>query len=288
MREFIIATDSCCDFTAALIEEMELTVVPLSVLLGAESFRNVPGEGPDPQTFYQRLERGESAQTSAPNVALFKELLRPHLVAGKDILFLAFSSALSATYQNATIAADELREEFPEAQIVVIDTLCASLGQGLLVDLAVEQRRQGKSLDEVRAFVLEELQHIDHWFTVGDLKHLRRGGRLSAGKAILGSLLHIKPVMHTDFDGKLKPVETVKGRRKSLVALVDKMGELMLPVEQKVYICHSDCLEDAQFVAELVKERFQPKSVTIAPIGPVIGAHTGRNTVGLFFQGQHR
>ncbi len=276
MREFIIATDSCCDFTAALIEEMELTVVPLSVLLGAESFRNVPGEGPDPQTFYQRLERGESAQTSAPNVALFKELLRPHLVAGKDILFLAFSSALSATYQNATIAADELREEFPEAQIVVIDTLCASLGQGLL------------SLDEVRAFVLEELQHIDHWFTVGDLKHLRRGGRLSAGKAILGSLLHIKPVMHTDFDGKLKPVETVKGRRKSLVALVDKMGELMLPVEQKVYICHSDCLEDAQFVAELVKERFQPKSVTIAPIGPVIGAHTGRNTVGLFFQGQHR
>ena len=284
MREFIIATDSCCDFTAPLIEEMELTVVPLSVLLGAESFRNVPGEGPDPQTFYQRLERGESAQTSAPNVALFKELLRPHLVAGKDILFLAFSSALSATYQNATIAA----EEFPEAQIVVIDTLCASLGQGLLVDLAVEQRRQGKSLDEVRAFVLEELQHIDHWFTVGDLKHLRRGGRLSAGKAILGSLLHIKPVMHTDFDGKLKPVETVKGRRKSLVALVDKMGELMLPVEQKVYICHSDCLEDAQFVAELVKERFQPKSVTIAPIGPVIGAHTGRNTVGLFFQGQHR
>ena len=289
MRDYIIATDSCCDFDENLIRELDLTVIPLSVHLGQDHFRNYPGEMPESHVFYTRLSKGEPAQTSAPNVEAFKDAFRPFLEAGKDVLYLGFSSALSATYQNAAMAVEELREAFPDAVIRAVDTLCASMGQGLLVDLAVQEKRKGKSLEEVASFVQETIPHLCHWFTGGDLSQLRRGGRLSAGKAIVGNLLNIKPVLHVDHEGRLVPMESAKGRKKSVEALVRHMEETaIVPETQRIYISHGDCLGDAEVLAAAIQSKLGVASVTIGDVGPVIGAHSGLGTLALFFLGKER
>ena len=289
MRDYIIATDSWCDFDENLIRELDLTVIPLSVHLGQDHFRNYPGEMPESHVFYTRLSKGEPAQTSAPNVEAFKDAFRPFLEAGKDVLYLGFSSALSATYQNAAMAVEELREAFPDAVIRAVDTLCASMGQGLLVDLAVQEKRKGKSLEEVASFVQETIPHLCHWFTVGDLSQLRRGGRLSAGKAIVGNLLNIKPVLHVDHEGRLVPMESAKGRKKSVEALVRHMEETAIaPETQRIYISHGDCLGDAEVLAAAIQSKLGVASVTIGDVGPVIGAHSGLGTLALFFLGKER
>ena len=289
MRDYIIATDSCCDFDENLIRELDLTVIPLSVHLGQDHFRNYPGEMPESHVFYTRLSKGEPAQTSAPNVEAFKDAFRPFLEAGKDVLYLGFSSALSATYQNAAMAVEELREAFPDAVIRAVDTLCASMGQGLLVDLAVQEKRKGKALEEVASFVQETIPHLCHWFTVGDLSQLRRGGRLSAGKAIVGNLLNIKPVLHVDHEGRLVPMESAKGRKKSVEALVRHMEETAIaPETQRIYISHGDCLGDAEVLAAAIQSKLGVASVTIGDVGPVIGAHSGLGTLALFFLGKER
>ena len=289
MRDYIIATDSCCDFDENLIRELDLTVIPLSVHLGQDHFRNYPGEMPESHVFYTRLSKGEPAQTSAPNVEAFKDAFRTFLEAGKDVLYLGFSSALSATYQNAAMAVEELREAFPDAVIRAVDTLCASMGQGLLVDLAVQEKRKGKSLEEVASFVQETIPHLCHWFTVGDLSQLRRGGRLSAGKAIVGNLLNIKPVLHVDNEGRLVPMESAKGRKKSVEALVRHMEETAIaPETQRIYISHGDCLGDAEVLAAAIQSKLGVASVTIGDVGPVIGAHSGLGTLALFFLGKER
>ena len=289
MRDYVIVTDSSCDLPEDLVRQWDLTVVPLSVEIGPDRFRNTPEEAPDGHAFYSRLVKGEPVKTSAPNVEEFKDCLRPHLQAGRDILNLAFSSALSATYQNACIAAEELMEEFPDATVLTVDTLAASLGQGMLVDLALERQRKGMSLFEVRDWVEANKLHLCHWFTVGDLSQLRRGGRLSAGKAILGNLLHIKPVLHVDDGGRLVPMDSVKGRKKSIDAMFRMMEETVTdPASQRIYISHGDCMEDAQLLADLAKERLGVQSVTIGYVGPVIGAHSGYRTLALFFLGDHR
>ena len=225
MRDYAITTDSSCDFDQALADSLGVTVVPLSVQIGPRRFRNAPGEAMDSHSFYQLLSQGELAQTSAPNVEEFKAVWRPILQSGRDLLYLGFSSGLSGTYHNAAIAAEDLREEFPEARIITVDTLCASLGQGMLVDLTVQEKRQGKTLDEAAAFAEKNRLYLCHWFTVGDLSQLRRGGRLSAGKAIVGNLLNIKPVLHVDDEGHLVPMASAKGRKKSIEALVSHMEE---------------------------------------------------------------
>ena len=289
MREYVIVTDSSSDLPEDLVRAWDLTVVPLSVEIGKDRFHNTPEEAPDGHTFYSRLVKGEPVKTSAPNVEEFKDRLRPHLQAGQDILNLAFSSALSATYQNACIAAEDLKEEFPDATILTVDTLAASLGQGMLVDLALEKQREGMGLFEVRDWVEANKLHLCHWFTVGDLSQLRRGGRLSAGKAILGNLLHIKPVLHVDDEGRLVPMDSVKGRKKSIEAMFKMMEETVTdPASQRIYISHGDCLEDAQLLADMAKERLGVQSVTIGYVGPVIGAHSGYRTLALFFLGDHR
>lgn len=289
MRDYVIATDSCCDFDENLIRELELTVIPLSVQLGKEHFRNCAGEMPSSSEFYARLRRGEPAQTSAPNVEAFKDAFRPFLEKGQDVLYLGFSSALSATCQNAAMAAQELVEEFPQGKVVTIDTLCASMGQGMLVDLTVQEKRRGKTLEEAAAFVQETIPHLCHWFTVGDLSQLRRGGRLSAGKAIVGNLLHIKPVLHVDDQGRLVPMEQVKGRKKSIEALLRHMEETVEdPASQRVYISHGDCQQEAEALAVAVQTRLGVASVTVGDVGPVIGAHSGAGTLALFFLGKAR
>ena len=290
MRDFVIMTDSCCDMTAQMAEELELKVLPLSLLMGEDTYRNwLDGREIGFHDFYERIRAGATATTSAISVGDFEEAMRPILEAGKDILYLGFSSGLSTTYQSAAIAADSLREEFPEAKIHVVDTLAASLGQGLLVYLCVQQKRAGKTIDQVRDYAEEIKLKVCHWFTVDDLNHLKRGGRISAATALFGTMLAIKPVMHVDDEGHLIPVSKARGRKASLLALVDQMEQTAIdPKNQTVFISHGDCEADAQFVAGEVRRRFGTEDIHINYVGPVIGNHSGPGTLALFFLGEHR
>lgn len=288
MRDFAIMTDSCCDLTAAMAEE--LSVLPLSLHMGGAVYRNwLDGRDIGFPEFYGRVRGGETASTAAVSVGDFASEMRKILQSGRDILCISFSSALSATFQSASIAAEDLRQEFPEARIYVVDSLCASLGQGLLVWLCAREREKGRTLEEVRAFAEETRGRICHWFTVDDLNHLKRGGRIGAATALFGTMLSIKPVMHVDDGGRLVPVGKVRGRRASLLALVDEMEKTAAdPQNQTVFISHGDCLADAELVAEEVRRRFGTKNIHINYVGPVIGSHSGPGTVALFFLGAPR
>ena len=289
MRDYAITTDSSCDFDQALADSLGVTVVPLSVQIGPRRFRNAPGEAMDSHSFYQLLSQGELAQTSAPNVEEFKAVWRPILQSGRDLPYLGFSSGLSGTYHNAAIAAEDLREEFPEGKVLVVDSLCASLGQGLLVYLCAQEKAKGRPIEEVYAYDQSTKVKICHWFTVDDLNHLKRGGRISAATALFGTMLSIKPVMHVDDQGRLIPVSKARGRKASLTALVDKMAETAIdPEHQTVFISHGDCLEDARFVADEVRRRLGVKTIHINYVGPVIGNHSGPGTMALFFLGSER
>ena len=280
MREYVIMTDSCCDLTDHMAKELELTVVPLTVHIDGHDYPNLlDGSAISFEDFYGKIRGGVLATTSAANVGQFQEAMRPILAAGKDIVSINFSSALSTTYQSACIA----------AHIYVVDSLSASLGQGLLLYLTVQKKREGLSAQELVQWVEDNKLHIDHWFTVDDLNYLKMGGRLSAGAAFFGSMLSIKPVMHTSDEGKLVPVSKVRGRKASLKALIDKIAELGIePSEQVMFICHADCEVEARAVAEEMKARYGVKEVYINYIGPVIGSHTGPNTMGIFFVGTKR
>ena len=221
MRDFVIMTDSCCDLTDQMARELELSVVPLSLHMGEHLYQNwLDGRDIGFEDFYARIRAGEMATTSAVSVGEFEAVMRPILAQGKDILYIGFSSALSTTYQSAVIAADDLRSEFPDARIFVVDSLCASLGQGLLLYLCAQQKREGHSIGEVRSFAEATKGNICHWFTVDDLNHLKRGGRISAATALFGTMLSIKPVMHVDDEGRLIPVAKARGRKAALTALV--------------------------------------------------------------------
>lgn len=290
MRDFALMTDSCCDMTAQLAEELDLTVLPLSLLMGEETFYNwLDGRDIGFHEFYERVRGGTLATTSAISVGTFEDAMRPILESGRDILYLAFSSGLSTTYQSAVIAANSLKEEFPDSKILVVDTLCASLGQGLLVYLCAQQKKNGKTIEEVRDYAEATKLHLCHWFTVDDLLHLKRGGRINAATALVGTMLAIKPVMHVDNEGHLIPVSKARGRKASLTALVDHMAKTAMdPQNQTVFISHGDCEEDAQFVANEVRRRFGTQDIRINYVGPVIGNHSGPGTVALFFLGAER
>ncbi len=290
MGDYIILTDSSADLSAELVAQLGVEIIPLSFIIGDKTYQNWPdNRDMDPAQFYRQLREGGLATTSATNVAQYTETLEPFLQAGKDVLVLAFSSGLSTTCNSAQIAAHDLEEQYPQRKVVVVDTLCASMGQGLLVWYAVQQQRQGKSLEEVRDWVEEHKLNLCHWFTVDDLHFLKRGGRISAATAVLGTMLSIKPVMHVDDEGHLIKVGTARGRAASLKALVDHMEETVLDLkDQVIFISHGDCLEDAQKVAQDVKDRFGVEQVIINYVGPVIGAHSGPGTLALFFLGSKR
>ena len=290
MRDFVIMTDSCCDLTDEMARELGIVVVPLSLEMGGQTYRNwLDGRDIAFQDFYSRIRAGETATTSAVSVGDFQEQMRAILSQGKDILYLSFSSALSTTYQSAVIAAEDLRAEFPEAEIHVVDSLSASLGQGLLLYLAVEQKRKGLTAAELAKWVEDNRLTVCHWFTVDDLNFLKRGGRVSATTALLGTMLSIKPIMHTSDEGKLVPVSKARGRKAAIAALLDKIEALGIhPEKQTMFICHADCEEDAKAVAQTIQDRFGTPTVHINYIGPVIGSHTGPNTMGIFFVGTQR
>ena len=290
MSDFVIVTDSSADLPADLVRELGVEVLPLSFTIQGKTYRNYPdGREMAPGAFYQLLRSGGMATTSAVNVADYTAALEPLLQEGKDVLLLVFSSGLSATYQSSVIAVEELREKYPDRKLFTVDTLCASLGQGLLVWHAVEQKRKGASIEAVRDWVEENKLHLCHWFTVDDLHFLKRGGRISAATAVVGSMLSIKPVLHVDDEGHLINVAKARGRNASLTALVDHMEQTAIdPAGQTIFISHGDCLADAQKVADEVRRRMGVKDIVINHVGPVIGAHSGPGTVALFFLGTER
>lgn len=290
MSDFVILTDSSADLTAELVRELDVHVLPLSFTIQNKTYHNYPDNREmEPHDFYQMLRGGETCSTAAVNVAAYNEAMEPLLQAGKDVLVLAFSSGLSATYQSARVSAEELGEKYPERKIYLVDTLSASLGQGLLVWYAAQQRSQGKSIEEVRDWAEANKLNLCHWFTVDDLHFLKRGGRISATTAVLGTMLHIKPVLHMDDEGHLISMSKARGRSAALTALVDQMEKTAIhPQEQVIFISHGDCLDDAMKVAEDIKTRFGVKQVLLNHVGPVIGAHAGPGTVALFFLGNTR
>lgn len=289
MRYYTIVTDSSCDLPAPLLEKMGIRVVPLAVNLDGKTYFNYPdGRAIGFEEYYAQLRSGKQATTSAVNMSLFRTVMEAELIAGHDVLYLGFSSGLSGTFNAGAMAARELQEEYPEFELIAVDTLCACMGQGLLVYLAALEKAGGKSMHEVRDFVEAQKLHICHWYTVDDLQHLKRGGRIGGTTARLGTMLNIKPVMNMDNEGKLAAVSKARGRAAALRALVDKVGEQAIePEKQTVFIAHADCYDDAHKVAEMVHERFGSKSL-INYIGPVIGAHAGPGTVALFFVGKER
>lgn len=286
MNRFQIITDSCSDLTAELIEQLDLRVIPMAIEYKGKSF--LEGEI-SMQEIYNGLRAGEEAKTAAVNPETWTAFLEPCLKQGEDVLVIAFSSGLSSTYQSAVIAAGELQEHYPDRKIRVVDSLCASMGQGLLVWYAAQKRAAGMSLDAVADWVEENKLHLAHWFTVDDLMFLKRGGRISGATAVMGTMLQIKPVLHVDNEGRLISMSKARGRRASLQALVEKLQKTGLPGENEtVFLSHGDCIEDAEFVAKLLKERCGVKHVVIGYIGAVIGSHSGPGTVALFFLANQR
>lgn len=285
-----IITDSTTDLTQKMIDELELEVVSLRFTIDGKTYRDKADQSEMPtKTFYAKLRDGNSSTTSQINADEFTSVFEPVLESGEDMLYIAFSSGLSGTYQSACIARDDLKEKYPERKIYVFDSLCASMGEGLLVYHAALMKRAGTDIDSLYKWLGENALKLCHWFTVGDLNHLKRGGRISTTAALVGTMLGIKPVLHVDDEGHLIPVSKVRGRRQSLDALVQKMEETAIhPGEQTVFISHGDCLEDAEYVAEQVRAKFGVKNVQINFVGPVIGAHSGPGTVALFFFGTHR
>ena len=291
MRDYVILTDSCCDLSAEMAAELGLEVLPLSLQMGDRTYRNyLDGREIGFHEFYERVRSGELATTSAVNVGQFEDAMSAVLAGGRDILCICFSSALSTTYQSACIAAESVRARYPEGRIRVIDSLSASLGQGLLRYLTARKKlREAPTMDELGDWVEANKLHICHWFTVNDLNYLKKGGRVSAATAFVGTMLSIKPIMHTSDEGKLTVVGKARGRKSSLNTLIDTVGRLGIDLqEQTMFICQADCQAEAEAVAAELKRRYGVKEVYINYIGPVIGSHTGPDTMGLFFVGTER
>ena len=287
MADYRIITDSCCDFPREMISQLDIDVVQLTLLFRGKEMTNPSDD--EIKTMYDALRAGESASTSAANPSGWKAAMEPIVASGKDLLVMAFSSGLSTTYQSAVIASQELMEEYPQRTIKVVDTLAASLGQGLYVWYACKKRDEGLSLDALNNCCEEHKFNISHWFTVDDLMYLKRGGRIGAATAVLGTMLNIKPVLHVDDEGHLVNVSKVRGRKAALDTLAKKLGEDGLPGENEtVFISHGDCLADAEYVAKLCKEKYGVKNVIISYVGAVIGSHAGPGTVAFFFLGKHR
>ena len=287
MADYKIITDSCCDPPVDMIASLDIHMISLNLHFRGETLKDSVTD--EIKTVYDAWRAGEAATTSAVNPQQWAEGIEPVLADGRDALVLTFSSGLSTTYQSAAIAAQELQEKYPQRKIRVVDGLCASLGQGLLVWYACKKRDAGMSVDELADWCENKKLHLCHWFTVDDLMYLKRGGRVSAATALVGTMLQIKPVLHVDDEGHLINVSKVRGRKASIEALAKKMGETALPGENDtVFICHGDCIEDARYLEKLVKEKFGVKEVFIGYTGAVIGSHSGPGTLALFFLGEHR
>ncbi len=289
MSNFAILTDSCCDLPQNIVSQLDITVLPLSFLIGGTTYQNYSDNREmSPQDFYARLRDGEMATTSAVNVGQYEEAFAALLEQGKDILVLAFTSALSTTYQSAVIAAGDLQEQYPHRKIKIVDTLCASMGQGLLVYLAAKKAQSGASLDEVYSWAEAHKLSISHQFTVDDLDFLKRGGRISTATAVVGTMLSVKPLLHVDEMGKLVSMGKARGRSAALKSLLSKLESTAQENIDTICISHGDCLDEITPLIASIQSRFPGAEIITGPIGPVIGAHAGPGTVAVFYLGTMR
>ena len=290
MREYKILTDSTTDLSPQLVAQTGVTVLPMTYTIGEKSYRNDPEETDlSSGDFYDMLRGGAMSTTSQINVETFREVAGKMARDGFDVLYVGFSSGLSGTFNSARIAFEDLSAEYPEHNFLAVDSLCASMGEGLLVYHAAQQQKAGRSIEETARWLEENKLHLAHWFTVDDLNHLKRGGRVSGAAAFFGTMLNIKPVLHVDDAGHLIPMEKVRGRKASLDALVAHMEkDAVDPASQTVFISHGDCRADAEYVADLVREKFGTQDIRIHSIGPVIGSPSGPGTVALFYLGRTR
>lgn len=284
MSNYVMITDSGCDLTAAEVKELDVTVIPITFSVDGKNYKSAPDNPEYPAVkFYADLKNGASVSTSALNPYEIEDVFKPFLENGTDILYISFSSALSSICQNAKIVAEELSEEFPDRKIIVIDSLCASCGQGMLVYLCAKKRLNGASLDETVEYA-EEIKHrICHEFTVDDLGQLKRGGRISSTAAFFGSMLQIKPMLYVSPEGKLISYDKVRGRKPSLKAIKDKVvSEAADTSETPIFISHGDCDDDVNALIAMIKEELPEKKFIANLIGPVIGAHSGQGTLAAF------
>lgn len=291
MAEYIISTDTSCDFPLEYVKQHQLPLVTLFYSIDGATGENGCPSSDVLKNFYDKMRAGSMTKTQQASIEDTEKVFREILKEGKDILHIAFSSGLSGTANAARLAAENMMEEFPGRKIIVIDSLCASLGQGLLVDYALKLQQQGKTMEETAKWLEDHIQNICHLFTVEDLKYLQRGGRISKTTALVGTMIGIKPVLHVDPEGKLVSISKVRGRKQSIQALVNKMEENIGKYrgeKQPIFISHGDCIEDANYLAELVKERFGYDEFLINDVGPTIGAHSGPGTLALFFMGETR
>lgn len=288
MSNYVIFTDSACDIKPEMLREWGVCYRPLTFYFNDDN-KEYSNDDMPVNEFYEKMRQGGVAKTSAVNVDAFSEAFEELLSEGKDILYIGFSGGLSTTCNSGRIAADELREKYPDRKIMVVDTLCASAGQGLLLRLVVDKKLSGATIEEAAQYAEDTKMSVAHWFTVDDLEYLKRGGRVSPTVAFVGNTLGIKPIMHVDDEGHLVKVDKARGRRKSLMTMVDMYTESALtPQEGYVYISHADCEDDARFVADQIKARHGLEVQVITDVGPVIGAHSGPGTLALFFLAKNR
>lgn len=290
MNKYRIVTDATADLPQELVESLGISVIPMECRLNEQTFIYEPtSKYMKPEAFYAQMREGASTATSQINVFAYASHFEPILQAGEDILFIAFSSALTGSQQSAVIAIQELETKYPGRKINMVDSLCASLGEGLLVYTAAKKQEEGLDLEALSQWVTDNRLNLCHWFTVDDLAYLARGGRVSATSAFLGTALRIKPVLHVDNAGRLVPLEKVQGRKRSLKGLVEQMEKQYTPESNDiVFIGHADSAEDAEYVRQLVEERFGVKNFLVYFIGPIIGAHSGPGTIALFHFGKSR
>ena len=290
MQNYQIITDATADLPAELGAKIDVVTIPMDVDLDGKTYSYTPGAGElTPELFYNSMREGKKASTTQINPLVYEQTFERYLKEGLDVLYICFSSALSATIQVASLCIEQLREKYPERKICYVDSLCASVGEGFFVHAAAQKQKEGMDIDELLHWLEENRLQVCHWFTVDDLEYLRRSGRLSSLVAAIGGTLNIKPVLHVDDIGRLVNVEKVHGRKKSISAMVKHM-ETAYMTERKgtVFIGHGDCIEDAERMAALVKGILPDTEIQIFPIGPIIGAHCGPGVLALFFWGKER
>lgn len=285
----IIFTDSCCDLPRSFVEENNIQVMHLRVNIQGRDIPDDLGISIESKNFYDLIRQGEMPTTSQVNVNTFEDNFRKYIKEGYSIIYIGFSSALSGCVNSARIAKENIEEEISNADITIIDTKSASLGLGLIVYNAVNMLKAGKEKSEIVNWIEDNKLKVNHWFTVNDLYHLKRGGRLLGTVAAVGTILSIKPVMHIDDEGRLIPASKVKGRKKSIKVLKEILvDKIACPEEQTIFISHGDCIEDAEYLKELILNEVKVKEVIINNVGPVIGSHTGPGILALFFMGSNR
>ena len=287
MNEFVIVSDSTVDLPKEYLQSKQVPIISLSYIMDGVTYEEM--DGLSHKEFFEKLRAGSLPTTSQINPEQARESLEPFAKEGKDILYIGFSSGLSGSYNSVRMAAEDLKEEYPDINIIAIDSLCACMGEGLLLYKALELKEHGMSMEEIAKWVEANKLHICHNVTVDDLNHLHRGGRISKTTAVVGSMIKIKPIIHMSDEGKLVVIGKERGRKKSLVSIVDRMEKQMQGYDNDiVMITHGDCIEDAEFVKKQVEERFGIHNVMINGIGSVIGSHTGAGVVAVFFMGDKR